>query len=313
MKAVLAWKRLSYRSLLLCRALQDTKLWFIESSKFYLDCALKSFLKTSVEKPSVIILQLPQGPLLAEGVLLKKLFGVKLVADVHTGFVITRTRKEKLLNKPFFGLLKYCDLILVHNVQLMNILPKTLLEKTLVVFDPWYCMPKFVDVAEVEPYLVFPASFAFDEPLEEVITAINQLGKIVLYVTGDYRRKPGILRYSSAFVKFTGYLVRSEYENLLAKSFGIITGTKFDYTLLMSGWEAVSFKKPLVITNTPAILSIFKNYGFFYDWTNNDDIKKAVQDCLNVSTVLDLERNKLKRETMGRIDELNDRLKLFCK
>lgn len=292
---------------MLSKAIPNTELWFFETDSAYIKGFYSTFLKYLREKPETLILQLPQGPLLLEGALLKKVFGCKLVVDVHSGFVYGHSLKGLVINKPFNGLLDCADLVIVHNSEILDLLRPSVVSKTEVVYDPWMFIQSADQPSSDGKYLVFPASFAPDEPLHEVLGAVNEYKKIKVYVTGNYLRNPSLLRFSSSFVEFTGFLNRGDYEHLLLNSSGVITGTKDEYTLMMSAWEAVAFQKPLILSETRTLRDMFDGYALFYSWKS----RKGILDVLSkVFGEQDLAyaQNKLKEKTVNSLNILKKRL-----
>lgn len=280
--AVIAWKKLSTRSTLLARGL-NAKLWFFKDNLPYAKAFAKTFLKTIREKPRIIIIQLPQGPLLLEAYFLKKITGCKIIADVHTGFLLNTEWKGLLLNAPFVKLLPTADIIVAHNETQLTLIHKKSRNKTIVVFDPWNLLEtgSTETQSKYEKYIVFPASYASDEPLEEVINAINNSNiNTRMYVTGNWKRNPGFKKYSSDRIVFTGFLSNEKYNNLLSNATAIITGTKREYTSLMSGWEAIAHNKPLAVTTTRTLKDLFGDYAVFYDYMNSQSIAKAINTIL---------------------------------
>jgi len=308
--AVVAWKKLSTRSELLAKAL-NAELWFFKDNIPYARAFAKTLLKGIREKPRLMVVQLPQGPLLLEAYLLKKLIGCKVVADIHTGFVVNTDWKGKLLNAPFVKLLPTADIIIAHNQTQLKLIPKKVQGKTLVIFDPWQLIETQIAKTQSgqERYLVFPASFAPDEPLKEVIAAIKVFNiDVKLYVTGNWKRTPEIKKYESDRVVFTGFLPRAEFNSLLANATAIVTGTKREYTALMSGWEAVAYSKPLVVTITRTLKDVFGDYAIFYNYRNSQSIAAAINKALNSKANL-LVREKLKQRTIQSLKLLNQKIK----
>ena len=162
--AIVAWHKLSFRTSLLTNILPNANLWFFEKSPFYINAILGMFIKFLKQKPNTVIVQLPQGILLFQAVLLKKILGLNLVADVHTGFVINSGLKGYILNKLFIQFLCSTDLVIVHNDQLKILLSSLVGNKIIVVYDPWISMSKS-NIESIKfdyEYYVFPASFASD-------------------------------------------------------------------------------------------------------------------------------------------------------
>jgi glycosyltransferase involved in cell wall biosynthesis len=281
---VIAWKKLSRRSELLAQAL-NAKMLFFEDNVLYVKAAFKTFISVLRQKPHVLLLQLPQGPLLLEAYFLKKLIGCKIIADVHTGFLLNTDWKGLILNTPFIKLLQLADIVVAHNEIQMGIIPKKVKNKTIVVYDPWHLITKENKKCKHGNYIVFPASFAPDEPLKEVIEAVNASKQpLKLYITGNWKRIPELKKYTSEKIQFTGFLLNREFNNLLSGASAIITGTTREYTTMMSAWEAVAYNKLLAITATKTLKNMYSHYAIFYNWKNKQSIVEALQSITEKKT-----------------------------
>jgi len=301
----IAWRKLSRRTELLSKYTECEYVLF-KGSITYVDLAYKTMRYIDRYRPEVIVAQLPPGPLLAVLAISKRFYGYRLIVDIHTSFLVYDNIKSWILNRPFRFFLKYCDNILVHNDDITELLPRSLRDKTIVVYDPW---PLIVDQADMckesEDYIVFPASYAPDEPLEEVLSAISRSDfDIKLYVTGNWRRRKDLRdKYKSNRIIFTGYLPMDEYYKLLCKAKAVITGTKREYTLLMSAWEAVAFRKPLIVNKTRTLEKIFKDYAIFYDYKNPESIIHAI-NMVKDAKIDEATYRKLLDITLNSIDKL---------
>jgi len=274
--AFVAWRRLSRRTTLMCKAL-DAELWFFPDRLPYLRAAYRTLNHVRENRPSVLLVQLPQGPLLLEALLLRVFFGCKVVADVHTGFLMQWEWKSYLLNAPFRRLLKYADHILIHNSIMNELLSEGARAKALVVYDPWQFIETVPSKQTKDEYLVFPASFHPDEPLNEVLSCFQKnYPEIKLYVTGNWRRRPSIKERESRAIVFTDYLSEAQYENLIANAKAIITGTTQEYTVLMSAWEAIAYNKPLAITESRALRETYGDYPEYYNWRDEESIRESI-------------------------------------
>jgi len=255
-------------------------------------------------KPGVLIVQLPQGPLLLEALVLRAFHHFRLVADVHTGFLMRWEWKSLLLNTPFKRLLGRCDLVVIHNEKMRELLPEGAKTKALVVYDPWF-MIKPVDQHPVsDRYIVFPASYHPDEPLDEILEVARGLcPEAKIRITGDWRRRPEVKRHESERITFTGYLTNDEYERLIANASGVISGTREEYTALMSAWEAIAYSKPLAITDSQALRESYGDYPIYYNWKAKSSIANAINRLLD-STPDPLSRDRLKDRAVARLEAL---------
>jgi hypothetical protein len=305
---IIAWKKLSRRSELLAQAL-DGKLLFFKDNLPYVRATIKTLISVIRQKPQVLLLQLPQGPLLLEAYFLKKLVGCKIIADVHTGFLLNTDWKGLILNAPFVKLLSLADAVVAHNEAQLDIIPKNVKNKTVVVYDPWYLITTKDKINKQENYMVFPASFAPDEPLEEVIEAVNTSKQpLKLYITGNWKRSPELKKYASKKIQFTGFLSNQEFNDLLAGASAIITGTTREYTTMMSAWEAIAHNKPLAVTATKTLKTMYSHYAVFYNWKNKQNIITTLQ-TISTTEPNPKSREELVQKTIQTLAQLKQKIK----
>jgi hypothetical protein len=75
----------------------------------------------------------------------------------------------------------------------------------------------------------------------------------------------------------------------------------------MSAWEAVAYAKPLALSKTKTLESLFMGYATFYDWKDNISIINALKTILSSSPNLQV-REKLKTKALKSVDNLKRRL-----
>ncbi|MEM0027401.1 MAG: glycosyltransferase [Ignisphaera sp.] len=325
----IAWSKLSRRSRDLARELGANLIFFADKPPY-----LSTFEKTrrflEREKPDVVFVQLPQGPLLWLALRLSKRLGFRIVADVHTGFVYITSFKGFVLNKPFNHMLKDADLVIAHNpLQRSYIIEKLGLveEKTIVVYDP---IPKYIkdvdkQVEGLDPgkYIVFPASWASDEPIDFIVkeflsSEISEEFKLV--ITNDFRRNMRLYRrVENTLKKFSsldkvvisGYLEEPQYRWVIEHSRAVIAATNREYTMLSAIWEAVGFRKPFIASKTNAIKSIVGEYPCLFQLAEGS-LRKVLEKCFNEIDVESIAKpviSKLERLSQESIENLKNLLK----
>lgn len=148
--ALLALNEASTRTRWLAKAL-NANLYLLKSRAPYLNLISKVFSIINEDNIDTLIIQLPTGPLLFASVLSKKLTTnkeLRIIADVHTGFLSAKLNlvitKHDILNAPFKPFLRYSDHIIIHNETNYNLLPYELYYKTIVLYDPFYIVRKFL-------------------------------------------------------------------------------------------------------------------------------------------------------------------------
>jgi hypothetical protein len=82
--------------------------------------------------------------------------------------------------------------------------------------------------------------------------------EVDVLITGDIRKCPALLRKSaSANVTFTGFLTGHDYTRALEQAAAIMVLTRHPLAVNRGAYEAVYFERPLIISNLPAMTSLF--------------------------------------------------------
>jgi hypothetical protein len=295
--AFVAWSRLSRRTRDLAREL-GAKLIFIPEKPPYLKAFRKTANALEELKPDIVLVQLPQGPLLWHALRLSKKLGFKVVADVHTGFIYPQTLKEKILNSPFINLLKCADLILAHNPPQHRLImekAKAPPKRIVTVYDPLARPPAQPEKPNLpinpEGYIILPASWAHDEPLDYIVREfLKAKTTLKLVVTGNPSRNPKLysrvkrLAKNSTRILFTGYLPEPQYHWLLKHSRAVIAATTREYTMLSAAWEAITYKKPVILNRTATLAEIFgEDYPYFFNYRRAGSLAQILSETLEDS------------------------------
>ena len=324
----IAWSRLSPRTKLLADIVGG-KLVFIDDDPPYIRAWSRTKRVLKDLRPRVVVVQLPQGPLLWRVVMLAKL-GYRVVADVHTGFTIYASWRERVLNQAFRGMLRRCDLVLAHNTMHARFMvEKGYVEpdKVLVVYDPF--IP--IDTSRLEPYpglepgryILVPASWAWDEPLEYIATEFLESTasrEYQLVIAGDYRRR----RQVAAKIKridehnrivYTGYVTGAKWWWLVANSILVLAATTKEYALLRAIWDAATYNKPTIISATETLKQELGGHPCMFRPGVKGELTSVLEQCLAdkarlETTVKVVER--LKEKSRRSIEELQRRLSLLA-
>jgi glycosyltransferase involved in cell wall biosynthesis len=219
-------------------------------------------------KPDVLWIQAPPN-FLAHIVWFARLLrggNMTIVADMHNSAL-----SPLWLTIPFTRqVLKRFDVVLVHNAAVvkaaiaLGISP----ERLRVLEDQ---MPSFEDApkppqAGSRRCIVMPCSFYKDEPVSNVIEAARSLPDIDFFITGnrDRAEKQGYLENVPSNVTFTGYLQNAEYDQMILTCTGMLCLTTEEDVQLSSASEALGVGKPMIISDTPVLRSLFCS-GLFID------------------------------------------------
>lgn len=227
------------------------------------------------EKPIQVWIQVPQTfliwPCVIYKIISKVLFRkrVLIIADCHNAMFRTPWCKVPL----GISLLKKCDVSIVHNSSQIQAAEKLgvdtssmyVLEDAPANFD--FCTEE-VDVVNVpKPWVLFPASFAKDEPIKELVEVAKILPDYSFFITGNKQRAKGILNLNSLpeNVNLMGFMDIDKFDWLLLNSDLILALTIFDGIQLSVCNEAVGATKPMVASNTSILMELFPKGTVFVD------------------------------------------------
>jgi glycosyltransferase involved in cell wall biosynthesis len=147
-----------------------------------------------------------------------------------------------------------------------------------------------------ENFVLVVNSFSYDEPLDEVIEAARRLPEVSFAVTGDVRRCPQpMLDNAPENVRFTGFVSRTEYVNLLNSADAAVVLTNEDYTMQRGAYEAMSLGVPIVTSDWPLLKETFFK-GTRHTDNTADSIAEALKDILNNKDVFKVDIADLKRQ-----------------
>lgn len=243
---------------------------FVKSNEtFILRHLIKAFQTISLiyrYRKGVVVVQNPSRVLAALAALMKLILRFPLIVDRHTNF---RLGKGISLNPAIWFVilcsefsLRVADLTLVTN-QFLKDLVERKGGRALVLHDkiPDLKPPqKKVDLP-TGTNILFVCSYAPDEPYKEVIAAAGDLPRDVhIHVTGNYR-KAGLDPGSSnlpANVHLLGFVSSEDYDAYVLSCDVIMVLTTSEWVIVCGGYEAASAQKPLITSNTDALLEFYQ-------------------------------------------------------
>jgi glycosyltransferase involved in cell wall biosynthesis len=152
------------------------------------------------------------------------------------------------------------------------------------------------------PSLLFVGIFADDEPVELVAAAARQLPDVDFRMTGDLRKcPPAILEDKPANLELLGFLGPDDYRDAVDSSHVIITLTTRPEAVNRAANEAVFAKRPLIISDWPAMRSFFPHAIAVENRAESlvAGVKRAVADYDKLVVAAE----EAVREQQGRWDE----------
>lgn len=266
----------------------------------YAACILKTARILRSEKPDILFAQNPSMVLALFAVLYGKAFHIPVVVDAHNAGII-----------PFEGEKKWANRLagFIHRQAIVTIVTNDGLSshvavaggKPFVLPDPLPIL-KACDSGKLKGRhnVLFVCTYAADEPFREVIEAARTLKMgTCVYITGNPRNKlehiPGGIPDN---VVITGFLPEEQYIAMLANVDVVMVLTKRPDCLVCGAYEAVSIGKPIVLSDTAALRSYFRQGTVYTDNSVSNIGEKITEAVQNIST--------LAREIRMLRDELSD-------
>jgi glycosyltransferase involved in cell wall biosynthesis len=262
------------------------------------------------ERPSTLFVQNPSLVLTVYTLLLRMVFGYKLVIDAHY-FGSVAPNGNKLLQKVLNICNRYADMVIVTNSNQFKMIAD-LGGNPSICQDPLPDLEsyarKFPASGTVDKKVLFICSFDIDEPFFEVFKAFEELTTegYSLYVSGNYK-KQAITPAEFKHVHFLGYVPSVEFYYHLFSSSVVVDLTTYEDCLVCGAYESMVAEKPLVATDTKAIREYFTN-GVVYTGIEKEAIagavRKAYQDRGKLSSEITHWKAKAVEENRQKVREI---------
>lgn len=183
--------------------------------------------------------------------------------------------------------------------------------QTIVMFDPYLDLPAGKPFEVGQNFnIAFINTFAFDEPVDEVVEAARSLPDVHFYITGDKSRKPAdFFSDLPENITFTGFLdPNGEYLGLLRAVDAVIVLTTRNYTLQLGGTEAISVGKPLITSDWPYLRELFFK-GTVFVQNTAQGIREGIIELQNEYEKLSSEVVYLRQESQAEWNQRMHQLK----
>ncbi|MBL8351854.1 MAG: glycosyltransferase family 4 protein [Burkholderiaceae bacterium] len=241
-------------------------------------------------RPGVVWVQLPQVPLLWVALLYRALSRskVSVVADCHNAQLRPPWSRFPLA----LSSLRRADVVLVHN--------QAMLAQARALGWPMDHLRVLEDVppvgkaqapngtarrliARAKPWVVFPGSFAADEPIGEILAAARLAPEICFILTGRIetaRRHGHVLDDLPANVVLPGFLPVDAFDDLLREADAVLGLTKVEGIQLSVCNEALGFGRPLVTSDTRLLREMFGAAAVLVDTASPASIAQGCRAAL---------------------------------
>ena len=244
------------------------------------------------EKPHLFYVQGPPTFPIYVAYIYSLLTKAKYVVDAHNtliygSFWCRMPFVKYTLNKSI--------VVIVHNKFVADMAYKWGISQTILMDRPTvinrlvFPTPQTFEKKSKGPIVVIPCSYDRDEPLEEMRKATTMLPDVNFFVT--WFREKLSENYLSGFrenTKFTGFLPSEEFDSLLAHSDVIMVLTNQIGTQPSGASEALSFKKPLVVSDLKIIRDLFP-IGSIYVENSAEAIANGIVEALQQKERLAME------------------------
>lgn len=230
----------------------------------YLMSAISTWKYLRAYRPRVIFVQNP--PIFAPMIVFlysRSFRDINFVIDSHSSCFNSPAWTWSLPLQSWLS--KYASVTLIHNKELLKD-TKNWTGKVLVLDDaPLKVMIPDIVRSSVGLYkIVVVSSFAWDEPLDLILSAACRIPDVEFYITGDYTgAREILLRKKSSNILFTGFLPRDLYFQHLCSANAILVLTTRDHTMQRGAWEAMYCGQPLILSDQNTLRSYFDRGTIF--------------------------------------------------
>ncbi len=276
--------------------------------------SLKTFWLLVRDRPAVVLVTSPPVFAILPVYVYSVLFRARFAIDFHSGcFVEAHWRRWDWLHR-FCA--RRATLNLVHNADNAKSM------------EPWGArhivfpsLPPDLSAAgtaaaprnELEsngkPRAVYICSFKSDEPVEAFLDAAKAVSEVDFFVTG--KAPSGLESSLPPNVKLTGFLSDADYNELLAGQDLVIALTTRPGTLLYGAQEAIALAKPLVLSRTSTLETVFTGGAVFAD-NAPEALAAGIRSALDRRTELALAmrdfRARYVAEGEARLEEVRTKL-----
>jgi hypothetical protein len=253
------------------------------------------------EKPDLIFVQNPSLILSLFAVHYGLITNVPVIVDAHNAGVYPFNGTHTWANKLADYLFRKASITIVTNNALAAYV-RMHGGNAEVMPDP---IPEFTPPAKIKALkgkfnVLFICSWADDEPYDEVIQAARLIDKsIYVYITGNSRGKES--KYAGNMpenVVLTGYLKEIDFIEMLYSCDVVMDLTTRDDCLVCGAYEAVAAEKPLIVSNSKALMEYF-SCGALYTTNTSSDIATQIGNAVKIKNEMQIKINVLKKDMMN--------------
>lgn len=238
------------------------------------------------ERPDVVWVQTPPTFIPHLVLAWRRVMAPSMVVILDCHNAVIRPPWSKM---PFHGwALRSADLSIAHNADVVG--PLIALgapaDQVMVLEDRSSGLSESAGVTTkrtegAPPLVLVPCSFAKDEPIEQLLEAARRTPGVRYAVTGNPRKThEEMVAGAPPNVEFTGYISKRDFDALLHSCDLLIGLTTLEGVQLSAANEGVAAGKPMVLSNTQTLRSLFAGGSVFVDPLDAGSIANGVEDAL---------------------------------
>lgn len=213
----------------------------------------------------VVIAQNPSLILSLLCVVLRPALRYRLVIDAHNAGIFPKEGQSYWLQLIADWIIRHTAYTIVTNSGMAKIIEGKG-GRPIVLPDPLPQLHPPTEITSLPNSVIFICSWAADEPFVEVFKAAELLPELTFYVTGKSKgREQAYGKPLPNNIKLTGYLPEPAYLNLLNSCDIVLDLTTREHCLVCGAYEAVSCKKPFVLSDNAATRAYFRLGGTYCD------------------------------------------------
>ena len=224
------------------------------------------------EKPKTVFVQNPSIVLCVFAAIVQQIRKAPLIVDAHNMGIAFEHRFRgvvfigQLLNNL---IIKHACLTIVTTRSFASIVERQK-GKAFVLPDPFPVFDTYQKISFKGKYnILYVCTFALDEPYCEMIEAAGLMKDVCVHITGRYKTE-NLPAYVPENVIFTGFLPDDQYINYLHSVDAVVDLTHRENCLVCGAYEAVSARRPLILSKKQCLMEYFSDAAVYTDNTPAD-------------------------------------------
>lgn len=248
------------------------------------------------EWPKVTFCQNPSIVLSLLMVFIRSIFRTKVIIDAHNAGIYPLEGTSRFLNFISRYIQRKADLTIITNKALKSEVDKNN-GRGFVLQDKIPDLPIMTPVKlKGKNNILFVCTFGADEPFRVVIDAARQIeDNIHIYITGRHEKTFDKFDNLPKNITLTGFIPEADYIQLLHTVDAVLVLTTRENCLVCGAYEAVSARKPLILSDTRALKSYFYK-GVIFTKHQKKEIAESIRKAIQNKALLRRDIEELRKE-----------------